>query len=49
MPILASGTVGIAYLVDNARLVHEAVAIRVYTPFPFDDNSGHSTHCIIVR
>ena len=47
MPTLTSGTVGIANLVDNVRLVREAIAIKVYTPFPFDDNGGRSTHRII--
>jgi hypothetical protein len=40
--------VGIADLVDNVRLVGEAVTIKVYTPFPFDDNGGRSTRFIIV-
>ena len=48
MPTLASGTVGIVDLVDNARLVRKAVAIGVYTPFPFDDNGGRSMRRIIV-
>ena len=39
---------GIADLVNNVRLVREAVTIEVYTPFPFDDNGGRSTRRIIV-
>ena len=48
MPTLASETVRIADLVDNVRLVRKAVTIGVYTPFPFDNNGGHSTRRIIV-
>ncbi len=48
MPTLASGTVGIANLVDNVRLIREAVAIGVYTPFPFNNHSGRLAHRIIV-
>ena len=48
MPTLASGTVGIADLMDNVRLVREAITIGVYTPFPFDNNGGHLTRRIIV-
>jgi len=47
-PTLTSGTVGIANLVDNVRLVREAIASGVYTPFPFNDNGGHSTCRIII-
>jgi hypothetical protein len=40
--------VGIVDLVDNVRLICKAVAIGVHTPFPFNDNGGHSTRRIIV-
>ena len=48
MPTLAFGTVGNADLVDNVRLIPEAIAIKVYTPFPFDNKGGHLTCRIII-